>query len=1013
MKTKRLLFLACCTLATNCVLGLSPVRAETPVPMPTDVKFDPAPEKEDSPTSKVMVYENWVDPSDKSKRVIVPAKYLRITNNSDRTMYPIMRAQNNNVLTFDPGRGLYDPLDTPKREYRGYIGYKGADGKFYYGLPKGKTIKVRIPLVFWDAGRMGIETGGEYLTHNQDKAPNPLRNDKNAIRSITASEKQGNQDSDIKPAAWQNDGVIMWYRSDATDTLAVAPADDSQDQLVEWTIRDHNFFVNPIITARTTGPNQKCEIPDNQLVTLINYDVSNVDSLYLPVSMEALDSWVTPQGTGTGPNPNRTGWKPGANPEPLGWTGSIENEKFLQDAIIEFIGPGKKGKLGNYFGGKGWPYYNFPGFKPDGSSGIMAKIPSGANLFPQSPLLDVRSSYADGVTWTQNQYMLSSGGTEPVFVNIGSAGEQLWPSKKNVIVLAPETDAAKLKFLKKDYHVVGRVANQTNPIDPESTTTIKEIKVVGDGPAKRTQIVLSKDMVASPQGATFDFFRPPHDYAAEDLITLWFSWADYFMKNTKVTAQKAKAQIEPQTATLTLTDKTTDQLGLTEGMAVKGPGLLDCQTEVGEQTGPVIILKINGDKKSMILSQLATAKGGAATEYEFLPPQPLYWGNPSRYVGKKLYTEAGNFNFDLSRVEECRNPNEFAKEVFLIMASMDQIGRKNNNTACKFMQDIIGANMGFIFTKDNQTKDDAQMVMAIIRDKIKSVLRGVSDFTKYPDTNQWYPVPGDKAPGYVGKLDFNVFNLDPYVWFVHRVLGFSGYGFSVDDDTADVGADGATVLQVSITGTNGLKNTNQWAAQAPFGPVTFSCEYSGPPDNSKEFKENTQYFTVFDASNTTPIKIFFDPKLHSPVKEGDQVVVESVEGNQAANGTFTVQNVGRSSFELKDSAGSGPYKPKTGRWGLLPYRAALTTGKDLTQVFDRVKGDAAEGTYLGTWVSVNGVDRNPIPDPKTGQKERFRVWQRGMRDNGQLLLNIPLTDASGNPLPKGTYTVKFFGDVNQ
>src|SRR5207247_3864085 len=98
----------------------------------------------------------------------------------------------------------------------------------------------------------------------------------------------------------------------------------------------------------------------------------------------------------------------------------------------------------------------------------------------------------------------------------------------------------------------------------------------------------------------------------------------------------------------------------------------------------------------------------------------------------------------------------------------------------------------------------------------------LSDFTKYPDVvnNQgthtsWYPDPSEPH----GKQLFNVFNLDPFVWFVHVGLGFSGYGFSVDDDTADVGAGGASQLQVTGTGTGGLKNTNPWTIQAPYGPV--------------------------------------------------------------------------------------------------------------------------------------------------------------------------------------------------
>jgi hypothetical protein len=63
--------------------------------------------------------------------------------------------------------------------------------------------------------------------------------------------------------------------------------------------------------------------------------------------------------------------------------------------------------------------------------------------------------------------------------------------------------------------------------------------------------------------------------------------------------------------------------------------------------------------------------------------------------------------------------------------------------------------------------------------------------------------------GHHGAQLFNVFNLDPFVWFVLVQLGFSGYGFSVDDDTADVGAGGASQLQLTVTETGGLKNTNR------------------------------------------------------------------------------------------------------------------------------------------------------------------------------------------------------------
>ena len=189
--------------------------------------------------------------------------------------------------------------------------------KYYFGLKTGESILVSLPLVFWNGARIGIGTDGQYLTPSGE-TPNPLRYDPNGHRSITNAQTSG----DTIP-----NGVVMWYRAN----IAEAPNDDTEDQLAEWTIRDHLYLVNPQITAKTNR-----EIPDNQLVTLINYDVSNVDNLYLPLAMEATDVWVVPQKTGTGPNANRTGWGPGSDPDIYGWTGAINTIHFLQTAIREF-----------------------------------------------------------------------------------------------------------------------------------------------------------------------------------------------------------------------------------------------------------------------------------------------------------------------------------------------------------------------------------------------------------------------------------------------------------------------------------------------------------------------------------------------------------------------------------------------------------------------------------------------------------------------------------------------------
>jgi hypothetical protein len=238
------------------------------------------------------------------------------------------------------------------------------------------------------------------------------------------------------------------------------------------------------------------------------------------------------------------------------------------------------------------------------------------------------------------------------------------------------------------------------------------------------------------------------------------------------------------------------------------------------------------------------------------------------------------------------------------------------------------------------------------------------------------------------------------------VLGFSGYGFSVDDDTADVGAGGASHLQLSVTETGGLKNTNPWSIQAPYGPVNnVTLKYSGPASTTNG---DTLYNAIKSVSNTSPITIT-TPNPHH-LSNGDTVRIDQVEGDDAANGTFTIGNVGRYTFELFHYPdGKTPVSPTGdytggGRWS-YPLHPYIDSGADLTKVFYRVTGDDALGTFLGTFVSVNGVDKNPT------DKVMFRVWQLGQQDVGRLLLWADLTDQYGTPLAAGTYTFTFFGIV--
>jgi hypothetical protein len=305
------------------------------------------------------------------------------------------------------------------------------------------------------------------------------------------------------------------------------------------------------------------------------------------------------------------------------------------------------------------------------------------------------------------------------------------------------------------------------------------------------------------------------------------------------------------------------------------------------------------------------------------------------------------------------------------------------------MNNVIGGNMGFIFeTNDQRFSEDGLAISATIRDMIKSTLRGVNDFTKFSEYNNnnkqiWYPDPNFNR----GGQTFNVYNLDPFVWFVHVELGFSGYGFSLDDDTADVGAGQATKLQLTVGGVDGLPNPNEWTIQAVYGPVTGAGNWD--PSATGYI-----YNPITAASNTTPIVI---TSANHGLTNGDQATIGEVKGNTAANGTWTVANVTTNTFELLNSAGNGSYT-EGGKWTTGPLY--YISGVDPLKVYWKLKGDDRQAGFNGALVSIpNVVDKGPV-----------RIVQLGDDKIGILYLNKPPIDRrTGKPLAKGNYTWTFSG----
>jgi len=718
-------------------------------------------------------------------------KTITIINTSNETVYPIIEDKNN-AAAYQKG-SIYDPIDPNNQDYRGYIGYKALDGVNTLGLPKGASITISIPLVFWDASRMDITTDPTYITTTL-KEGDPITNNPFQYYKFTG-DGPGQTKRLWVPAldSSAKNGMVMWYHA----PIPRSPNDDAPSQLAEFTIRDpYQLTLNPNLDPKTLGP-------------LINYDVSYVDSMVLPVAMEATDV----------PIPN----VPTATPQAFGWTGAAQMTKTLQDAIGNFTSndPSLNG-LGQYFGGKGWPKFIIP-------TTTTIKVPSGTNVIADSPFFDRRTSYA--TFGPINQYELTSGGSAAIEVPGGNGG---FSNGTNILKLVP---APKLNYLSEGMLVNLSGGQPKGPKVPPGTTIVPGGIITTNG--EITAVKLSNPIPDSKnQSFVFTFTTPVTDYATTKIIDLWYSWAKYFADTHPI----APVNNLPGTITAGSPVLTINASNLEVGMGVSGNGILPGTT----------IASIATDGMSVNLSQLATGAGGP---YNFTPP------SLASIAG---YTEVQNNLIPLSFAAgpDTDTAKMFSQAVYQVMSAMSTIAPDNSGpVSAQLMVNVIGCNVGFLNGKDpNHPQNNVNdTIKADVRDYLKSVLRGVYNFNDVPQFNpdtgalQWYPDPSKPT----GGQSYNVYNLDPFVWFVHQQLHLSGYGFSVDDDTADIGAQGATHLDVSIGGLGapgaGLPNKAEYTAGAPFGPVTGT----GTPVRSSSSTQPGDSIVALTDPNGTTHNVFY------------------------------------------------------------------------------------------------------------------------------------------------------------
>ncbi len=791
-------------------------------------------------------------------------KTITITNTSEITIFPILRNANtgqlpSNLNPNNPGN-YYDPQDYHNQEYRAYLGYVDATGQ-HFGLKPGASMTFRVPLVFWDSARMYVATDGKDLVPDDIvNGSNPFRYDPTSTRGVSVSGTANSWVTQFTAGANESAGLMMFYHATRPQGIAL----DAPAQLTEFTIRA------PYLTNWLTEK----EVAETTVE--YNYDVSYVDSLTAPISMEATD---VPVPIPNNPTPPTIGYH-------YGWAGSnLSNGNTttagtMQYMIDSFVKNQGVASIGQYFGTHGWPEY----YNPNG----ILNIPSGANLFANSPLNAQKSSYF--TYGPDNSWMLSSGGEGPVQSTAGGAIVDSQTLRCDFLTVAARDAFFNTLQGWKDQGLDFYVKNSTLVEFGQVTNFVKN-----EDPNLPGVVITVKGPVTVTGGQSFIFYRPVTDYATTAVTNLWYSWAKYYVDQFagKTAPTGLPGSIGINSSTIQLTNPAPASLAV--GMSVTGGGLVPAQGT------SIIVLYISDDRKQIRLSQISNAGGNGP--FSFANPTPMAFSDTTGIMSVSItnagtgydpknppqvtiqggggtgaqatavvgdngtitqivmtasgtgYTSAptvviagnaqatatvGSFakTFPLSFTKDQQQTAlAFAGSVYAAMFAESQIPQFTvNNPIMPAAMSLVYTTIGCDVTHIPNANAIKAQVEADVRDLIKSILRGVPDFTKVPEA-QWYPHPAT----WQGGQQFNVYNLDPYVWFVHEVLGLSGYGFSVDDDTSDVGAYASNYtpqmqrvnpnhLEIVFSGLGQLPNQKKWYGNAQYGKITDIGTISNPTD---------------------------------------------------------------------------------------------------------------------------------------------------------------------------------------
>jgi len=642
----------------------------------------------------------------------------------------------------------------------------------------------------------GLPAGGEMVTINSaDPGFITLPNAAGAAQtaqqytftltsgpSISATDRyiQGGFALDTQGSADTTNGVVMWYHA----LNSSAPNNLAPFQLTEISFR--GTFYDPTINTGTGFEDLIGTTVFNQGVDndSADYDLSFVDSLNVPVAVEASNVTIPSNGSNTPAS------------AAVGWVGSGQSETDLQAAISAFASANPNAAtndnyLGTYFGGQGYPTFQVvdPG---------DVKLPSGQNLFLSSVASGSNSDiffnmqFSDGTAISEPYPALSNGDIGPLTLLVG--GDPAHPSQGHALGLNTSAMAdhyALTNFIEPNVaagHTYDVTYNDNGVIT--SIGTITSMAMVGNAVVG---VNISGTVPANAASQVYTFTLANTDYAATPIAGLWYSWANYYVANIQSTPASNVAGTLADGNILTLTDPTA---GLVPGMVVTATGL----------PAGCIILSVSSDDKTIELSEVPQGSNNP-TSFSFAAPS-------SASIASSNPNSDGDVNLSFPSSEQAF-ATAFSQTIFVVMSAWSaSVPAGTANGWNTLLGNIIGGNVSSTFIPN--TNVDIVNELTVLS---KSALRGVPDYTNplYSNQEQWYPDPALPA----GGQTYNAFNLDPFVWFVHEKLGLTAYAFALDDDIGNVLVPGGSNLEFAIGGIDdGLQVKDPYTNVAPFGVVT-------------------------------------------------------------------------------------------------------------------------------------------------------------------------------------------------